>query len=424
MSDFIEKLRKSCTQTFTLKELISLAKNLPEKFEGVVNLYGVMSNIRRVRSSMQADPRYGDRPLPAKVFIVDNLDWDEDPSSLSADLYVTDKRGRVKNALLDPDTDLKIELRRKKNPNLKIFSFFGGSTIMGDGAQLPQFTIPALVEQILNTEYGIDCVCINNGVLGWTIQDSFALLSNEVLKEKSDAIIFYSGWNCIRSFTITEALKRANSFGGKFRITDGCSVRHITFNYFLYNRFNPSKTFRHGFFSLANLVMSSALIYVPSKFLHKHLKKAISKYIPVQEDLSDEMTKAVEQSEIGVLSAGAVKHYQHINLMAKACSEKSGSVYFSYFQPLLYFGNKKLSPEEELFFDKYNHYPEYYQKFYELIKGHLSEDGMIDLVDLFNNVSEQLYIDIGHLNKTGYFLVAQKIAKDIAGVDSLRSGNI
>ena len=49
---------------------------------------------------------------------------------------------------------------------------------------------------------------------------------------------------------------------------------------------------------------------------------------------------------------------------------------------------------------------------------------MIDLVDLFNNVSEQLYIDIGHLNKTGYFLVAQKIAKDIAGVDGLRSGNI
>jgi hypothetical protein len=170
--------------------------------------------------------------------------------------------------------------------------------------------------------------------------------------------------------------------------------------------------------------MSSALSYVPSRFLHKHLKKVISKYIPVQEDLSGEMTKAIEQNEIGVLSAGAVEHYKHINLMAKACSEKSGSIYLSYFQPLLYFGGKKLSPEEELFFDKYNHYPEYYQKFYELIKDNLSEDGMIDLVDLFNNVSEQLYIDIGHLNKTGYFLVAQKIAKDIAGVDSLRSGNI
>lgn len=424
MSDFIEKLGKSCTQTFTLKELVSLAKTLPEKFEGVINLYGVMSNIRKVRSSIQADPRYGDRPLPAKVFIVDNLDWDEDPLSATANLYVTDKRGRVKNALFDEDTDLKIDLRRKQNPNLKIFSFFGGSTIMGDGAQLPQFSIPALVEQILNTEYDIDCVCINNGVLGWTIQDSFALLSNEVLKEKSDAIIFYSGWNCIRSFTITEALKIANSFGDRFRITDGCSVRHISFNYFLYNRFNPSKSFRHSFFTLANLVLSSTLSYVPSKILHKYLIKSISKYIPVQEDLSAEMTKAVDQSEVVVLAAGAVKHYQHTNLMAKACSEKSGSAYLSYFQPLLYFGRKKLSPEEELFFDKYNHYPEYYQKFYELIKDHLSEDGIIDLVDLFNEVSDQLYIDIGHLNKQGYFLVAQKIAKDIAGVDSLRSGNI
>ena len=413
MSEFIQQLKQSCTQYYSLQELINIARSLPEKFEGVVNLYDLMTNIRRVRSSIQPDPRYGDRPLPGKVFIVNNLDWDEDLSGTSADLYVTDKRGRAKNALDDSDTDLKISNRRKQNPNLKVFSFFGGSTIMGDGAQLPQFSIPALVEKILNHEYGIDCICINNGVLGWTIQDSFSLLANEVLKEKSDAIIFYSGWNCIRSLIISEALKQANSFEDCFRITDGCTTRQIGFNYFLYHRFSPLKTVKQGLISSVNLLLSSVVESIPFKAMQKRLKTAISNYLSVQDDLSEIMAKSVEQYQVENLAAGAVEHYRHMNSMAKACCASKGSVYLSYFQPLLYFGDKPLSPEEKLIYDRYNHYPEYYQKFYHLMQGHFVNDGMVDLANIFNGNTEQLYIDMGHLNKMGYFLVAQRIARDI-----------
>jgi hypothetical protein len=191
----IDQIKDSCHSVYTQKELIDFAKKQPEKFEGVINLYGVLPNIHRTKHCIQAEPRYGCRLVPEKVFIIDNLDVNENLNSISGNLYITDKKGRLKNNLSEPDTDLKIKIRRSKNSNLKIIAFFGGSTIMGDGAQLPQFSIPALVEKILNLEYGIDCICVNYGVLSWTMQDSFNLLTAEALKEKIDTVVFYSGWN-------------------------------------------------------------------------------------------------------------------------------------------------------------------------------------------------------------------------------------
>ena len=47
------------------------------------------------------------------------------------------------------------------------------------------------------------------------------------------------------------------------------------------------------------------------------------------------------------------------------------------------------------------------------MQGHFVNDGMVDLANIFNGNTEQLYIDMGHLNKMGYFLVAQRIARDI-----------
>jgi hypothetical protein len=329
---------------------------------------------------------------------------------------LTDKKGRLKNNLDEPDTDIKISNRRSKNPNLKVIAFFGGSTIMGDGAQLPQYSIPALVENILNTGYGIDCVCLNYGTLGWTIQDSFNLLTAEALKEKPATVVFYSGWNCIRDFTIAEALKKTNPFHPQFRIADGSSNSQIGFNHHLYHRYKPLKNIKHTIFSLINFVASYALRWIPHQSLQKHLVRAIAKYFPVQEDLTDYIMESVQKSTVAELSNEAVNHYRHINQMAKACSLKSSASYLSYFQPLLYFGNKPLSPEEKAFIELFNQHPEYYQKFYSLIKEHFPNDEMTDLTDLFNHHSEQLYIDMGHLNKLGNLIVAERMAHDLAQI--------
>jgi hypothetical protein len=410
----IDQIKESCHSVYNQKELIDLAEMQPEKFEGVINLYGVLSNIHRTRRCIQAEPRYGSRLVPEKVFIIDNLDISKNPNSISANLYITDKKGRLKNDFSEPDTDLKIKVRRSKNSNLKVIAFFGGSTIMGDGAQLPQFSIPALVEKILNLEYGIDCICINYGVLAWTIQDSFNLLTAEALKEKIDMVVFYSGWNCIRDFTIAEALKKTNPFTGKFRIMDGSSNRQIGFNHLLYNHYNTLINLKLTLSLFANQLASCGLRLLPIKSLQKYLIPVISKFFPVQQDFTEYIINSVQKNTITELSSGAVSHYRHINSMAKACSHKNACAYLSYFQPLLYFGKKNLSAEEKIIFELFNHYGEYYQEFYSLIKDNFIADEMIDLTGLFDSDFDQLYIDMGHLNKMGNFIVANKIAQDIA----------
>lgn len=414
MSLVIDQIKKSCQSVFSQKELIDIAKSQPEKFEGVINSFGLLNNIHRAKRCIQAEPRYGSRLVPEKVFIIDNFDINNNPNGTANNLYITDKKGRLKNNLYEPDTDLKISTRKSKNPNLKVIGFFGGSTIMGDGAQLPEFSIPALVEKILNSEYGIDCVCVNYGVLGWTIQDSFNLLTAEALKEKLDTVIFYSGWNCIRDFIITESLKKTNPFDDKFRIVDGSSNRQIGFNHYLYHRFSPLKNLKLTLTTFINLLASYGLMWIPIQPLQGYLARAIPKYFPVQEDLTEYIIKSIQKNTVTDLSNEAVKHYRHIDKMAKFCSQNNSSSYLSYFQPLLYFGKKKLSPEEKVIFELFNHHSEYYQKFYSIIKDHLSEDEIVDLTGLFDNHSEQLYIDMGHLNKMGNFVVAEKIARDLS----------
>ena len=416
MSYVIDQLKESCRSTYSLKELVEIAKSQPEKFEGIINLDGVLDNIYRAKRCIQAEPRYGSRLMPEKSFIIDHRDMSQDPSKAICNLYLTDKKGRLKNNISEEDTDVKISNRRSKNPNLKVIAFFGGSTIMGEGAQLPQYSIPALVENILNTGYGIDCVCLNYGTLGWTIQDSFNLLTAEALKEKPATVVFYSGWNCIRDFTIAEALKKTNPFHPQFRIADGSSNSQIGFNHHLYHRYKPLKNIKHTIFSLINFVASYALRWIPHQSLQKHLVRAIAKYFPVQEDLTDYIMESVQKSTVAELSNEAVNHYRHINQMANACSLKNSASYLSYFQPLLYFGNKPLSPDEKVIIELFNQYPEYYQKFYSLIKDHFAEDEMIDLTGLFDHHPEQLYIDMGHLNKAGYFVVAERIAQDLAQI--------
>ena len=416
MSYVIDQLKESCRSTFSLNELIEIAKSQPEQFEGIIKLDGVLDNIYRAKRCIQAEPRYGSRLLPDKAFIIDYRNQNEGLNCDTGNLYLTDKKGRLKNNVDEPDTDIKISNRRSKNPNLKVIAFFGGSTIMGEGAQLPQYSIPALVENILNKEYGIDCVCVNYGTLGWTIQDSFNLLTAEALKENLDAVVFYSGWNCIRDFIIAAALKKENPFHPQFCIADGSSNNQIGFNHHLYHRYKPLKNLKHTTFSLINFVASYTLRCIPQQSLKKYLVRAISKYFPVQEDLTDCIMESVQKNTVAELANEAVNHYRHINQMAKACSLKSSASYLSYFQPLLYFGNKSLSPDEKVIIELFNQYPEYYQKFYSLIKEHFAEDEMIDLTGLFDHHSEQLYIDMGHLNKAGYFVVAERIAQDLAQI--------
>jgi hypothetical protein len=234
------------------------------------------------------------------------------------------------------------------------------------------------------------------------------------LKEKIDTVVFYSGWNCIRDFTIAEALKKSNPFTDKFQIMDGSSNRQIGFNHLLYNRYNTFINLKLTLSLFANQLASYGLRWLPIKSLQKYLIPAISKFFPVQKDLTKYIIESVQKNTITELSTGAVSHYRHINSMAKACSHKNSCTYLSYFQPLLYFGKKNLSAEEKVIFELFNHYGEYYHKFYSLIKDSFTVDEMIDLTGLFDSNLDQLYIDMGHLNKMGNFIVANKMAQDIA----------
>jgi lysophospholipase L1-like esterase len=54
------------------------------------------------------------------------------------------------------------------------------------------------------------------------------------------------------------------------------------------------------------------------------------------------------------------------------------------------------------------------RKFYEQLMTHSTPDFFRDLTHIFDVVNKQTYIDTGHLNPYGNFLIAENIASQIA----------
>ena len=57
---------------------------------------------------------------------------------------------------------------------------------------------------------------------------------------------------------------------------------------------------------------------------------------------------------------------------------------------------------------------ETFYSFLRAFKDQKCRNYLVDLTSSFNNISEQLYQDSGHLNRKGNYIIAKKLAQEIS----------
>ena len=136
-------------------ELINTAKK-NKNFVGIINNSGSYNDLKKSRRVIIPSSLYGYR-LKRNTTSLWKL-----RKNHGMDLIVTDNQGIIKNHIEYDDAINRIQKAKKEN--IKINFFFGGSTLMGMGSRMPQYTIPSIVEKILMEKYNKNSVCINFGI--------------------------------------------------------------------------------------------------------------------------------------------------------------------------------------------------------------------------------------------------------------------
>jgi hypothetical protein len=113
------------------------------------------------------------------------------------------------------------------------------------------------------------------------------------------------------------------------------------------------------------------------------------------------------------LTVQSANEYIHTHILAKKFTEALGSKYITILQPLLFWGVKNLTENEALYLQNSPHFldKQDYQLFHEAIKKHGPEINLQDFTDVFDQTSEEVYHDEGHINSRGNFIVASRISK-------------
>ena len=136
-------------------------------FERFLNISDLKKEILMWRSFFVPNSTYG-HMLGKSIDAIINLRENK------PDLYCTDNHGVLKNSIVH--SDHKQRVWYAKENQIPVILIFGGSTIMGQGSILPDFTIPSLIEEIYQNKFNQKKICcINFGVGGWSSLDSSKL---------------------------------------------------------------------------------------------------------------------------------------------------------------------------------------------------------------------------------------------------------
>tara|TARA_B100000579_G_scaffold416597_1_gene412330 strand:+ start:695 stop:1990 length:1296 start_codon:yes stop_codon:yes gene_type:complete len=370
-----------------------------KNFERFLNISDLKKEILMWRSFFVPNSTYG-HILGKSIDAIINLRENK------PDLYCTDKHGVLKNSIVHPDHKQRV-LYAKEN-KIPVILIFGGSTIMGQGSILPNYTIPSLIEEIYQNKFNQKKICcINFGVGGWSSLDSSKLFFNYAKNLNPNIVIFYDGWNCANYFENMYYLKDLeNNFEG-----DG--YRNYQHNYNLSREFNIS-------YNLKRLIKLT--IFNLISFIHKYFKRNgildwkirsfLSKYISFQSD-KDIIKILTKKRNIDLSSEFSADLYLKIHKSIDNYLNRSGTSFMTFLQPLIINTEKQLTEEEKKIKENQNiDNNTLIKTFYEKIsKNNL--DNFHDLKNVFDSTKYQTFLDLGHLNKAGNFIIAEYIANKI-----------
>ncbi len=321
-------------------------------------------------------------------------------------MFCTDEYGILKNSIIYSDHKKRI-LDAKKN-NIPVIFVFGGSTVMGQGAILPEFTIPSLIEKIYRKKFNQNNICcINFGVGAWSSQESSKLFFNYAKNFNPELVIFYDGWNCANYFDYTFRLKDGeNNF-------DGDGYRNSQHNYNLLREMNISYHLSKALkLIIFNLISFIHKYFKTNSFLDLKARSIVSKYIALQSanDVQDVLSKKKSNDSSVKFSS---EKYLEIHSSIEKYLEINGSSMMTFLQPLIINSKKKLTKEEVGIKDNQDRDNEILIKnFYEQVSNNELKN-FYNLKNVLNHTIDQTFLDLGHLNKDGNFIIAEYMADQI-----------
>ncbi len=390
-------------------------------FSGVIKNTGTLEDIKNQAKFINPSAAFG------FVFAKNSASIWDIRQKIGTDLYITDNYGILKNGYSNTDTKTLVdEVKSKKG---KVFYFLGGSTAISTGCRLPEYTIPALVEKILHLKYNIKAVCINLGFPGISNMYYKDILDTSVEKfGKPTGIIAYGGWNECYHYTEAEAHKIVDKNNKYPRTLDRIFAHSMHHDFILKNIYNSRwlffqtikvflselnliiiKTIRLNFFRKFMNYLFDKLIHTRLAFIHdKNLEKKLKIFFS-----NDENVKNTSE-------AATHKYYNNEILLNQFCKENIIE-YFSFFQPTVFYGKKKLTKDEILYkkinfadtdLIKNNHLK--FENFYKTACQINKDFTIYDLTSTFDDITKQIYIDVGHINRLGNFMISLKVAEIIS----------
>jgi hypothetical protein len=326
------------------------------------------------------------------------------------DIWVTDSLGVCKNDMDDLDTTIRINNAIKNNE--PILSFFGGSTIQGVGSFIPNFTIPALVEKILHSEYGIKCICINHGVAGWSSSEQLNSLLHK-MTYKPTHCIFYDGWNCSWNYYNGILINEQKKIPSPINWELGTSLRHVEYDYLNSLNFSSSWHFKKGINLFVNKLLTSIKSIVRDSRLTDYLANSyfqIGRLNIFQNTISKSLPDGVRDSYL----KQAANEYHRIDKLAQVVCKSRGIKFVHFMQPTLQTINRPLTDKEKglLEIGESSPNPEVFELFPEFVRRSGLPDHLIDITNTFDSISEDVFVDDGHLNPMGNYYVARRIVKE------------
>ncbi|MCY2932525.1 MAG: hypothetical protein NT172_00030 [Planctomycetota bacterium] len=368
-----------------------------------------ISEVKRWRRFFRPCAMYGYRLNPSTSIVSRYPYFNHD------DFFTVDGNGVGRNAVIAPDTHVRVQAARSRGA--PVFGFFGGSTIQGFGARLPQFSIPAQIEKIFKLRHGLDVVCINYGVAGWTCSDSLLLLIQEA-GLNLDAAFFYDGWNCCYDFYLRTIAPRFVSDHTPIpHPFPGTSFRHMEIDYIASLHFSAGYLGRRAVQLMINRCLTWVADRLPYKSVRCFLDFVLRRYFSLADNvlLRNRLNSYVVQpNEEEAITESAVTDYLATHKKLSRCCQAEGLRFWHVYQPILANSNKPLHPCEVEF--SKTGLPagpiNVSQIFRKLVNR--DEHEIIDFSDIFDFSPQQMFVDAGHLNAKGNFQVALRLSDLIA----------
>ena len=378
-------------------ELFTIATDLAGASLEVLYLNNDITNIRKARQLLRPSMRWGTSLKPSSTMLIEF----PGPKNGRFDLICTDSKGIVRNKTHYANDSIK--------PRFRV-AFLGGSTIMGTGSRKPEWTIPAQVEKELRSR-NIAVDCINFGVAGMTSRDSLAQLIDVVLPLKPDLVVFYTGWNCAFNFHLNAYLNSSDAFASD-AIHPGLGSRQVELMQLLSKSFDLSASVPRLLWLLGNKLTTKLKEFSSSAWLHSAIHNLRGIDPTLNNNIWSDWIRAISGEQVAFLQDAASQYLRIMNTAAAICAEEDVA-FLGFFQPNLFWGAKHLTNDEKRFIASEPVDPDSQLGFYKAVMEQDTEKKIIDLSQTFSDERRQIYIDTGHMNPLGNYIMAKTIARHL-----------